>query len=127
MISTSAMIGTLTRNTAPHQKCCSSAPPNSGPAAAPAAPIALHTPMAKLRSVSSVNVERIRASVEGMSVAPATPSRARATISISAVAEYAAKMEITANSDPPTRSRNLRPKRSPRFPMVMSRPARTKE
>ena len=107
--STSAMIGTFTRKTEPHQKCCNNAPPNNGPAAAPAAPMALHTPIAKDRSLASVNVDRISASVDGIRVAPATPSNARHRISHPAVGAYAAPTLSNANSVPPTSRRRLRP------------------
>ncbi len=46
-----------------------------------------HTAMAMAIWCGSWNMFRIKAIVEGMSVAPATPRRARATISISGLVE----------------------------------------
>jgi hypothetical protein len=66
---------------------------------------------------------RISDSVEGATVAPATPSRARAAISIPGVVEKAASTEAAANAPAPVRSSRRRPMRSPRVPMVTSDPA----
>ena len=56
------------------------------------------TPMAKVRCSGSWNMLRIRESVEGASVAPATPSSARAAISIAALLEKAASTEAKPNA-----------------------------
>ncbi len=88
--SSSTITGTATRNTEPHQKNSSSTPPTSGPIAAPAEKLAIHTPMANWRWCASWNMLRISDSVDGASVAPATPSSARVAISISALSENAA-------------------------------------
>jgi len=66
---------------------------------------------------------RISDRVEGARVAPATPSRARAAISISGVVENAASTEATPNAAAPASSSRRRPIRSPRVPMVTSDPA----
>ncbi len=86
-ISNSTMTGTLIRKTEPHQKASSSSPPTIGPAARPPVNAAVHTPTATRRWVSSRNIVRSSASVEGARVAPPTPSSARAAMSVSAVGE----------------------------------------
>jgi hypothetical protein len=78
--------------------------------------------MANVRSPGWRNMFRIKERVEGARVAPASPRRAREAISISAVLEKAAMMEVTPKAAAPMRSRRLRPMRSPRVPMVMSDP-----
>ena len=65
----------------------------------------------------------IRASVDGASVAPATPQQRAATISISGLTEKAAVAETTANAAAPTSSNRRRPTRSPSVPIVMTNPA----
>lgn len=80
-----AMTGRLMRNTEPHQKCSRSSPPRIGPIAVPAEAVAPQMPMARLRSRGSWKRLRIRARVAGISVAPATPSSARAAIITSGV------------------------------------------
>jgi hypothetical protein len=61
--------------------------------------------------------------VDGARVAPATPSRARATIRVSAVGAKAASTETTPNAAAPMSRSRRRPMRSPRVPMVMREPA----
>ncbi len=115
--------GTPSRNTDPHQKCSSSAPPTSGPTAAPDMKHTIHTLMATARCRGSRNMLPISAIVEGVIVAPATPSSARAAISIPGPVEYAASTEAAPNAAAPISSRRRRPMRSPRVPIVMSSPA----
>ncbi len=79
----SAITGRLIRKTEPHQKWPSRKPPRTGPTAMPAEAIAPQMPTARLRSLGSWKRLRISARVDGISVAPATPSRARAAIIIS--------------------------------------------
>ena len=117
------MIGTFARNTEPHQKCCKSSPPTSGPMAAPAEKLAIQTPMAMRRSASSSNMLRIRLSVEGASVAPARPRSARVAISMAGVVENAAAAEAAPKTAAPMSSSRRRPTRSPSVPMVISAPA----
>ncbi|GAA3136210.1 hypothetical protein GCM10020001_068500 [Nonomuraea salmonea] len=124
--STTAMTGTLIRNTEPHQKWSSSRPPTTGPIAKPAALMPLQMPIAAVRSPGSVNTFLMMDSVDGMMVAPATPSSARAAISSSGVGAYAVTTEAAPNAAAPISSSRLRPTRSPRLPMVTSRPARAK-
>ncbi len=61
------------------------APPTTGPSAMPSAKLVAHTPIARERCRWSANMLLIRASVDGIRVAPATPSAARAAISMSAL------------------------------------------
>ncbi len=117
------MTGTATRKTEPHQKCSSKAPPTSGPMAAPRLKLAIHTPIANVRCLSSANMPRRSESVEGASVAPAIPSNALAAISIGALDEKAASSDAAPNATAPMSSRRRRPMRSPRLPMVRSKPA----
>ncbi|GAA0511376.1 hypothetical protein GCM10009097_30810 [Pigmentiphaga daeguensis] len=94
--------------------------------ALPSEKLAIQTPMANWRSCSSWNMLRIRDMVDGARVAPAMPSRARMAISMPALSEKAAMAEATPNAAAPISSSLRRPMRSPRVPMVMSRPATRK-
>ncbi len=69
---------------------------------------------------------RISESVDGASVAPATPSSARVAMSMLALVEKAASTEATPNAAAPISSSRRRPMRSPSVPMVTSRPATKK-
>ena len=82
--------------------------------------------MATVRCLGSWNMWKISDSVDGASVAPAMPSRARLTISISALVENAASTETTPKAAAPISSSRRRPIRSPRVPMVTSEPATMK-
>ncbi len=70
-----------------------------------------------------MNSTPISAIVDGTIVEPATPSSARAAISISGLVEYAARTEASVNPAAPASSSRRRPIRSPRVPIVTSRPA----
>ena len=83
----------------------------------------IQTPIAKVRWPASRNMLRISDSVEGASVAPATPSSARVAISIAALADQAASTDVTPNAAAPISSSRRRPIRSPRVPIVISEPA----
>ena len=83
--------------------------------------------IARVRSIGSVKMLRISDSVEGMIVAPATPSSRRAAMRTSAVGAKAARMEASPNAAAPISSSFLRPIRSARFPIVTSSPARARE
>lgn len=61
--------------------------------------------------------------VDGASVAPDTPKRALATISISALVENAASADVAANVTAPIIKRRLLPILSPRLPIVINEPA----
>ncbi len=121
--SSSTIAGTASRNTEPHQKCCSSIPPRSGPRMPPIEKLVVQMPIATVRWRGSWNMLRIRERVDGIRVAPATPSTARAAISIAAVVENAASTEATPNALAPISRSRRRPMRSPSVPMVMSEPA----
>jgi hypothetical protein len=75
------------------------------------------------RARGSGNIVRIRPSVEGISVAPATPSSARVAMSIAALVENAAATDATPNAAPPISRRRRRPMRSPSVPIVTRKPA----
>ena len=78
--SSSTITGAPVRNTAPHQKCSRIAPPTTGPRAPPTIRQLNHTAMATPRCLASRNTLLIRASVDGISVAPAMPISARTAI-----------------------------------------------
>ena len=84
------------------------------------------TPIANARCRASPNRLLIKDSVEGISVAPATPSSARATISHRAVGANAAKTEAAANAAIPIINSRRRPIRSPNVPIVIRNPAMRK-
>ncbi len=121
--SSNSITGTPSRNTEPHQKYSSSAPPISGPIALPTEKPETQTPIATERWAGSANMVRISASVEGMSVAPASPNRARLAINHSALGENAARVEAKPNQAAPISNKRRRPMRSPSVPMVISAPA----
>lgn len=117
--------GTASRKTDPQAKFSSRIPPTTGPSALPAANPVAQMAMARRRWSLSRKMERSSDSVDGMSMAPKKPRAARATISHSIVGENAAPIETRPNPAEPTRSRRRRPIRSPRLPIVTSKPART--
>ncbi len=118
-----AITGTLIRKTEPHQKFSSSRPPVSSPIGPPAAKAAPQRLIAVVRWTGLWNMFRISESVEGAIVAPPMPSRARETMSISALVEKAASREATPNPVAPSMSTRRRPIRSPSVPMVIRNPA----
>ncbi|MNV44839.1 hypothetical protein D3C71_1366120 [compost metagenome] len=122
----SSTIGTLIRNTAPHQKCASSTPPTIGPRAAPTMEMQPHTAMARLRSRSSSKVRLISASVAGIIAAAPTANSARAAISRLASGANAASSEAMPKIARPIRNMRRCPRRSPSVPAPNSRPAITK-
>ncbi|GMA36599.1 hypothetical protein GCM10025876_28030 [Demequina litorisediminis] len=119
--------GTLMRNTEPHQKCSSSAPPTRGPTASPLAAAADQMAIARVRSVGSGKTLRISDRVEGIRVAPATPRSSRAAMSISGLDAVAARIEAAPKPVAPISRRRLRPMRSARLPIVTRRPAMASE
>ena len=108
-----AMIGRLTRNTEPHQKCSSSRPEASGPRAAPLPEMPAQMAIALARSRRGKTLVRID-SVDGMTNAAPTPITALATISIVGSSAKAPSTEPAANTTRPACRAPLRPKRSPR-------------
>ncbi len=117
------MIGTLMKNTEPHQKCSSSQPPTTGPSAAPPANIAAQVAIASRRSSPCVKMLRINDSVDGIRVAPNTPSNAREANRASALGLNAAHTDAMPNPTAPISSSRRRPMRSPRLPIATSSPA----
>ncbi len=83
----------------------------------------IQTEIAIALRCSSGNNALISASVDGMRVAPATPSTALAAISISGLDANAATTEATANAAAPVRSSRRRPMRSPSAPIGTRNPA----
>ena len=83
-------------------------------------------PMAMRRSRSSRNMLEMSESVDGASVAPAMPSRARVAMSACAVVDSAAATEAAANAAAPIISSRRRPSLSPSVPMVIRKPATMK-
>ena len=127
MTMTAAMTGTLMRKTLPHQKCSSRTPPTRGPRAVPPELPADQIAMAVVRWRASGKTLRMRESVEGMIVAPPTPSRARAAMRAPALGAKAAMMLAIPKPRVPMSRRRRRPMRSATLPMVTRRPASVKE
>ena len=124
--SSSAITGIASRNTEPHQKNSSIAPPISGPIAPPSEKLAIQMPIANWRCCGSWNMFRISDKVDGARVAPATPSSARIAISIALLVENAAIAEAMPKAAAPISSSLRRPMRSPSVPIVIRKPATRK-
>ena len=124
--SSSAITGTASRNTEPHQKKWSSSPPSSGPSAPPSEKLVTQTPIANVRCPGSRKMFRISDRVEGASVAAAIPSSARATISIATLVANAASTDASPKAAAPISSSRRRPIRSPSVPIVIRKPASMK-
>jgi hypothetical protein len=124
--SSNSVTGSAGRKTDPHQNCVSSAPPATGPIRPPREKLAVQMPIATVRRRRSVNMVRIRASVEGISEAPARPISRRAPISCAAEPAKAAASEAPENTVAPIRSTRRRPIRSPSAPIARSEPATRK-
>ena len=82
--------------------------------------------MANRRAEASMKMLRSKDSVDGISMAPNTPSRARAPTSASADGANAAAMETTVKPLEPIISSRRRPIRSPSAPMATSSAASTR-
>ncbi len=121
----SAAMGTLTRNTEPHQKCASRNPPRIGPRATPIPVVPDQMPMARTRSRSAVKTLARIESVQGISAAAPTPMVARATVKTSGVGDHAANAEPPPKTTRPPINTHFRPARSPKAPSDRSRPAKT--
>ena len=121
------MIGTLTRKTEPYQKWPSSQPLATGPMA-PAAPVTpAQMAMALVRSSGGKTLTRID-SVDGMMNAAPTPIDRPAGDELPHRVDSGGRARTpTRKSTRPNCSAPLRPKRSPRAPVVNSRPANTSE
>ena len=91
--------------------------------ALPAEKAEIQTPIATARWRWSWNIAKISDSVEGARVAPAIPSSARLTISMSGLVENAASSETAPNAAAPMSRSRRRPIRSPSVPIVIRNPA----
>ena len=120
-----AAMGTLIRNTDPHQKRASSSPPTIGPRANPSPLVPAQKPMARCRCLASRNMSVMIASVDGIISAAPTPMLARAAISTPTDPENADHAEPPANATRPARNVRLRPTRSARLPATSSSPPKT--
>ena len=98
-----------------------------GPSADPAVKHDAQMAMASVRDEASVKMLRISDNVEGISIAPNTPSAARAATRYSAVGANAAAADTAANPVAPMISIRRRPTRSPRLPIMTSSAASTSE
>jgi hypothetical protein len=125
-MSNRTITGTLRRKTDPHQKYSSIRPPMSGPIAPPSEKLMIHTLMAVVRWRGSRNMLRMSESVDGATVAPATPSSARVAMSMEALLENAASIEAPPKKAAPISNSRRRPMRSPSVPAVISEPATRK-
>ena len=121
--SSSAITGTASRNTDPHQNYSSSIAAQQRPdRAADREAGDPHRRWRPCAARGSRNMLRISDSVDGATVAPATPSRARVAISIAALVDQAASTEAAPNAAAPISSSRRRPMRSPRRPHGDQRP-----
>src|SRR6478609_9076876 len=125
--SSGSRIGTATTKTAPQWKCCSNAPPTIGPSAEPAVKKEAQIAMARRRSEASTKMLRSSDSVDGISMAPNTPSTARAATRYPALGANAAATDTTMKPLAPIISMRRRPIRSPRLPIITSSAASTNE
>jgi hypothetical protein len=94
--------GTLMKKIQPQCRCWLIKPPISGPNASAIAPIAVHALIAVVRSLASVNVATMIASVVGTSSAAPTPCASRAAISTPPLPARPAASEDTVNNAVPT-------------------------
>ncbi len=102
------MIGTLTRNTDPHEKCSSRNPLATGPIAAPAPEMPAHTAIALPRSCRGNTLVRID-SVAGMTNAAPKPMIARPTTTAVALSMKAANKDPLRNTVSPNCKAPFRP------------------
>ena len=100
----STAIGTLIRNTDPHQNLASSKPPTIGPSAIPTPVVPAQMPIARWRSAGSRNMSVMIESVAGIIMAPPMPMLARAAISMPTEPENAAQVEPAVKATRPTRN-----------------------
>ena len=119
-------MGTLMRNTDPHQKWASRSPPTIGPRAKPTPLVPAQNPMARWRSWGSRKTSVMMARVEGIMSAAPMPMLARAAMSTLTEPENAAHTDPAAKASSPARNVRLRPTRSARLPDTRSRPPSTR-
>jgi hypothetical protein len=119
-----ATMGTLTRNTEPHQKCSSSQPLLTMPMAAPEPAKAAQMAMARGRSAGRNTAARID-SVPGISRAAPRPWVARTAMRAAGSSTSVAASDMDPKIASPHSRAPFRPKRSPIAPAVISIPANT--
>ncbi len=119
------MIGTLTKNTAPHEKCSSRKPLAIGPRAAPAPEMPAQMAMAFVRSCGGKTLASTD-NVDGITKAAPRPITARPRMTPSAVSRKAATRQPARKMRSPICRAPLRPYRSPRAPAVNRNPANTR-
>ncbi len=111
--------GTLIRKIHRQLVLVTSQPPTSGPITNAIPVQAVHVPIAAPRA-SPLNVVAITASPAGVSTAPSTPWRPRATISAFPVGAAAQRIDVSPKPMMPSRKRRRAPKRSPSEPPTRS-------
>ena len=109
--SATATSGTFSRKIQRHDAVSMICPPTSGPTSTPMPPNAVHEPIAAPRS-SLGKTATMMASAAGVSIAPATPWRARAAISTSTVGASAQSTEAAPNQVTPVTKMRRSPRRS---------------
>ena len=124
-ITATTTIGTLNKNTDPHQKWSNNAPPTSRPNGTLMAAMPAQMPMALARSSRGKTSTMIE-SVGGMIMAAPRPMIVRDAINCSVFAEYAANTLDMPRTTMPVSMIRFLPKRSANDPMVNNMPASTK-
>jgi len=104
----------------------SSQPPAIGPSAIAMPAVAPHRPIARARSIRSVNTFEISDSVAGNTIAAPRPMKQRATISAPGVVVKPPSALERPNTPRPLSSIPLRPTRSERLPEASSSAANTR-
>ena len=105
-------IGTLSQKIQCHEMPVTTAPPTSGPKATASPLIPPQIPSASPRRLAGTAADRT-VSVNGITIAPPTPWRARATSSARIDGARAAAADAAVKIATPIASRRRRPKRSP--------------
>ena len=111
--SSSRPIGTLIQKIHCQDPAWVTAPPMTGPSAAPRPAVALHRPRARPRLLSGVTLA-ISVMLSGMTIAAPAPCTARAAISTPMLGASAAAALDRVNTVIPTANIRRRPYRSPR-------------
>ena len=122
----SAATGAMAMKMLAQLKCSSSQPPTIGPIAMATPAIAPHKPMARARSLRSVNTLEISESVAGKVIAAPRPITDRAAMSCAGLSVKPPARLAAPNTVSPASSMPLRPNRSDRLPKVSSSAAKTR-
>ncbi len=96
-------IGTLMKKIQPQSRCWLMNPPISGPKASAMAPIAVQAPIAVVRSLASLKVAMMIASVVGTRIAAPRPCTSLAPISTAPLPARPAPSEASVKTDRPIR------------------------